>query len=162
RTLGLFVTDAPDYQSTYSRNVQDAARTKMVEIVFLQAGSDSELDAAFASAIQQQVGGVVVPTTVFLNSHRERVLALAARHAIPAIYSFRDFAASGGLISYGASLAAVYRQDGIFVGRILKGARPADLPVEQPTKFELVLNLKTARALGLTVPHLLLQRADEG
>jgi putative ABC transport system substrate-binding protein len=160
KAIALLVPYVPGYESTI-RNMQDAARATRVALIVVTASSESEIAAAFAAAVEQKAGGLVVPTAVFFNSHRDRVLALAARHAVPAIYSFRDFATAGGLISYGASLTAVYRQDGIFIGRILQGAKPADLPVEQPTKFELVINLKTAKALGLTVPQTLLARADE-
>jgi putative ABC transport system substrate-binding protein len=161
KAIGLLMTDAPNNESAYIRGAQQAARATHVEIIFLQASTDSELDGAFAAVAQRQAGGIVVPTTAFLNSHRERVLALAAHHAVPAIYSFCDYVTAGGLMAYGASLAGVYRQDGIYVGKILDGAKPADLPVQQPTKFELVINLKTAKALGLTVPQAILARADE-
>ena len=160
KAIGFLVPAIADYPDTI-RKLQDAARATGVELIVLEANSDSELDAAFAAAVERKAGGVVVPITPFFNSHRAQLLAAAAHHAVPAIYSFRDFATAGGLVSYGASLAAVYHQDGIFVGRILKGARPAELPVEQPTKFELVINLKTAKALGLTALQALLARADE-
>jgi len=132
-----------------------------VQLPILKAGSESEIDAAFASLVQLQAGGLVIGTNPFFASRREQLVVLAARHADPAIYDFREFAAVGGLISYGTSLTDTNRQLGIYAGKILKGAKPADLPVEQPTTFELVVNLKTAKALGLTVPPSILARADE-
>jgi putative ABC transport system substrate-binding protein len=143
------------------RDVQEAARTKGLQLAILKASSESEIDTAFASLVQLQAGALLVLADPFLSSRREQLVALASRHAVPSIYAWREFAASGGLISYGASLTSAYRLLGPYAAKILKGAKPADLPVQQPTKFELVINLKTAEALGLTVPQTLLARADE-
>ena len=143
------------------KDVQEAARAKGVQLHVLKAGSESEIDAAFPALVQLQAGGLVVGTDPFFNSRREQLVSLAARHTVPAIYEWREFAAAGGLISYGSSLTSVYRQIGIYTGKILNGAKPADLPVEQPTRFELVVNLNTAKDLGLTVPPSILARADE-
>jgi ABC-type uncharacterized transport system substrate-binding protein len=142
------------------RNVQEAARQKGVQLPILNAGSESEIDAAFAALVQLHAGALVVGADPFFDIRREQLVALASRHAVPAIYQWREFAEAGGLISYGTSRTAVYRQVGNYVGKILKGAKPADLPVQQPTTFELVVNLKTATALGLTVPPSILARAD--
>jgi putative ABC transport system substrate-binding protein len=143
------------------RDAQEPARAKGVQLSILKAGSESEIDAAFATLVQLQAGALVIGGDSFFASRSDQLAALASRHAVPAIYARREFAAAGGLISYGPNLTAVYRQAGGYVGKILKGAKPADLPVQQPTTFELVINLKTAKALALTVPQSLLARADE-
>ncbi len=142
-------------------NVQTAARSLGQEILVLNANRDRELDTAFVTIAQQQVAALLVASDPLFFDRRDRLVALAARQAIPAIYYLRAFSQAGGLLSYGNSLTDMYRQVGIYTGRILKGEKPADLPVMQSTKFELVINLKTAKALGLTVPDKLLVAADE-
>jgi len=142
------------------RDVEAAARVNRVQLQILKASTENEIDDAFAIIVRQQTG-LVVSTDPFFNSRRNQLVALAARHAVPAIYERREFTAAGGLISYGPSFTAAFWQLGVYAGKILKGARPADLPVQQPTRFELVVNLKTAHALGLTVPPSILTRADE-
>ena len=143
------------------RDMQEAARAKRVHLDILKASAEGEIDAAFATLVQLHAGALVVGADAFFSSRRDQLVALAARHAVPAIYEYREFAAIGGLISYGPSLTSIYRQVGIYAGKILSGAKPADLLVQQPTTFELVINLKTAKALGLTVPPSILARASE-
>jgi putative ABC transport system substrate-binding protein len=143
------------------RDIEEAARAKGVQLPILKAATESEIDAAFASLVQLQAGALFVGGDPFFNSRREQLVALASHHAVPALYERREFVAAGGLISYGPSLTAAFRLIGTYAGKILKGAKPADLPVEQPTTFELVVNLKTADALGLTVLPSILARATE-
>ena len=143
------------------RDAGEAARAKGVQLHVVKASSDSEIEPAFATLSQLRAGALVVVGSPLFSGRRVQLMALVSRHAIPAIYEGRAYVDAGGLLSYGSDLAAVYRLKGIYTGRILKGAKPADLPVEQPSKFELVINLKTAKALGLTVPQSLFARADE-
>ena len=143
------------------RQVDEAAHTFERSIVVLKAGSQAEFDSVFKSLAQQQVGALVVAPDPFFNGHGEELGKLAARYSIPAIAEVRGFTAAGGLASYGPSFTDAYRQTGVYAGRILKGAHPTDLPVMQPTKFELVINLTTAKTLGLTIPESIILRADE-
>jgi len=143
------------------REMQDAARTKRVQLHVLKAGTESEIAAAFATLAQLQPEGLVVASDPYFASRRDQLVALAASHAVPAIYERREFAAAGGLISYGPNFPDTWHKVGIYAGKILKGEKPADLPVQQPTTFELVVNLDTAKALGITVPPSILARADE-
>src|SRR5262249_2493192 len=144
-----------------TRDVQNAARALGRQTIALTASVDSEIDAAFAGLAQQGAGALVILADPFFFSRRDRFGALASHHAMPTIYPLREFVAAGGLVSYGTSITDVFRQTGVYTGRILKGEKPADLPVVQPTKFELVINLKTAKALGLQVPLTLQVAADE-
>jgi putative ABC transport system substrate-binding protein len=148
-----FQPDVPDTRTAA------AALKQPLEV--LTASTESELEAAFVSMVQRRVGGLVVMPDPLFISRRERVVELAARHTMPAIYPLRVFADIGGLMSYGSSVVDLNQQTGVYVGKILKGAKPADLPIQQSTKVELVINLKTAKALGLTVPPSLLARADD-
>ena len=154
----------PAYSATPSiiADLQAAARILGRQLVIVSAITDSDIETAFATFSQQHVGAVLVTNTNLFNLRRmEQLAALVARHALPAIFQFREFVLAGGLISYGSSLGYFYRQVGIYTGRILKGDKPADLPVQQITKIDLVINLKTAKALGLTIPETLLATADE-
>jgi putative tryptophan/tyrosine transport system substrate-binding protein len=142
-------------------NMQEAARAKGVQLAILMAGTEGEIDAAFATLVQQHAGALIVGGDTFFASRLDQFVALAARYAVPAIYEQRESVAAGGLISYGPSRTGTWHLVGTYVGKILNGAKPADFPVQQPTKFELVVNLKTAKALGLTVPPSILARATE-
>jgi putative tryptophan/tyrosine transport system substrate-binding protein len=159
--IALLVNPTNPLTEPMIRDVQEAARAKGVQLRILKASSASEIDAAFATLVELHASALVVGADPFFYSRRDQLLALAGHHAVPAIYYLREFVAAGGLISYGASFISVFRQLGVYAGKILKGARPTDLPVQQPTTFELVVNLKTAEALGLTVPPSILARADE-
>ena len=139
----------------------EAARAKGVQLSILKAGTQSEIGAAFDTLVQRKAGALLVSSDSFFFGRTDQLVALASRHAVPAIYPWREYVAAGGLISYGASQPASYRQAGAYAGRILKGAMPADLPVQQAVTFELAVNLKAAKALGLTVPQSILARADE-
>jgi putative ABC transport system substrate-binding protein len=151
----------PANTETILRDMQAAARTLGLKLHVFHASTERDFDTAFASLVRLQLGGLVIGTDGFLKSRSEQLAALALRHAVPAIFQYREFAAAGGLMSYGSSFSDSYRQVGIYTGRILKGEKPADLPVQQAVKAELIINLKTAKALGITVPLPLSGRADE-
>jgi putative tryptophan/tyrosine transport system substrate-binding protein len=161
RTIALLVNPNSPTAEPSIRDTQEAARAKGVQLSILNASTENEIDMAFANFTNLQAGGLIVAADPFFDTRRAQLVAPAARYKIPTIYFSRESVAAGGLISYGSSLTAVYRQMGLYAGRILKGEKPADLPVEQPTKFEMAINLKTAKALGLDVPSSIVARADE-
>ena len=151
----------PVFAESETRQVQDAARALGVHLLSVNASRPSEIETAFANLVQQRAGALLVSGDGFLLTNRDQIVALAARHAVRAIYGWREAVAAGGLMSYGAGFLDGWRQAGVYTGRILNGEKPADLPVQQVAKVELVINLKTAKALGLTIPHSILQRADD-
>jgi putative ABC transport system substrate-binding protein len=159
--IALLVNQNSSQGQGQEKDIEEAARTVGQRLVILNGGTDEEIDASFANLAQQKVGALLVGSDPFFDPRRERLIALSARYAVPAIYQFREFVLAGGLMSYGASITDMYRQVGVYVGRVLKGDKPADLPVVQPTKFEFVINLKTAKALGLNIPPGVLAIADE-
>ena len=159
--IALLVNPNNSNTERTTRDMQEAARARGVQLHILIAGTESEIDAAFATLAQLHAGGLVVGGDPFFANRREQLVTLAANHGVPAIYQSREFVEAGGLISYGLNFIAAFRLVGVYAGKILKGAKPADLPVQQPTTFELVVNLKTAKDLGLTIPPSILARADE-
>jgi putative ABC transport system substrate-binding protein len=159
--IALIVNPGGPAAESDVKMAQQQARSFGQQLRILRAGTEQEIDAAFATLAKLRPGALVVGTDPVFNARREQFVVLAVRHALPAVYEGREAVVAGGLISYGPSLTEAHRQVGIYTGRILKGTKPADLPVLQPTKFELVINMKTAKALGLTIPQSLLLRADE-
>jgi putative ABC transport system substrate-binding protein len=159
--IGVLINPTNPSADAYATDMREAARAVGSQIHILNASTEGEIETTFASLAHLRVGALLVSTDAFFIGRREKLVALAARHGVPAIYEWSGFAIAGGLMSYGPSFEDAYHQSGIYTGRILKGEKPADLPVVQPTKFELVINLKTARALGLEIPASLVARADE-
>jgi putative ABC transport system substrate-binding protein len=159
--IALLVNPTSPIAEAYSRDAQAAARTLGLQLNVLRASTEHEIDTVFTTLVQLRAGGLVIGADAFFNSRSEQLAGLTVRHAVPAIYSLRRFAVAGGLMSYGGDITEQYRQVGDYTGRILKGEKPADLPVQQSTKVELTINLKTAKALGLTVPLALQASADE-
>jgi len=160
-TIGVLLNPNRPGIEAQRKELEDAAVKMRLKLDIQDAGSEHDIDAAFETFVRQRVDALLVTADPLFNSRRTQVVTLAAGHALPAIYQWREFTAAGGLMSYGPSITDAYHQTGIYVGRILKGAKPADLPVIQPTKFELVINLKTAKTLGLQIPPVLLARVDE-
>jgi putative ABC transport system substrate-binding protein len=156
----LIVPTGVNYNANL-RELQEAAKTLGLRVVFMNVNNDDEIDAAYPMLVEQRAGALLLTDSTLFNNRREKVVGLAERNRVPAIYTFSEFASAGGLMSYASSLTDAYRQTGVYTGRVLKGEKPADLPVLQPTKLELIINLKTAKALGLTVPPNLLATADE-
>jgi putative ABC transport system substrate-binding protein len=159
--IGMIINPKMPDSEPQVQGAEAAARAKGHPLIVTKASSNDELDKAFATFSAQHVSAVLAVSDNFLYSRRDQIVSLAARHSVPMMYPFRADAAAGGLLSYGTNIDEVYRQAGIYVGRVLKGDKPGDLPIQQPTRFDLVLNLKTAKALGVTFPPTLLARADE-
>lgn len=159
--LAYLVNPASPTWRAEADEAQATAKRLGVGVNVLKASSDEDLQRAYATLVKLRAGGLVVPPDAFFDSHRDALVALSARHAVPAIYPWRDYVTAGGLMSYGSSITDSYRRAGIYAGRILKGESPANLPIQQPTQFELVINLATAKTLGVTIPQSLLLRADE-
>jgi putative ABC transport system substrate-binding protein len=160
-TFAVLINPRGALAEHHRSEAQEAARAFAQSVEVLHASNEHELEAAFRKLVELQAGGVAVGADPYFSTQRERIVALAARHEMPAVYEWREFAEAGGLMSYGTSITDTYRLAGVYVGRILHGEKPAELPVVQPTTFNLVINLKTAQALGLTVPPTVLARADE-
>jgi putative ABC transport system substrate-binding protein len=158
--IGVLVNQTNPNTETVSKSVEAAARALGLEIYTANATTERDIDTAFAAIVQRGVGALLVGNDPFFTDRRDQLVALAARYALPALYSLRESVAAGGLVSYGNSITDAHRQAGIYSGKILKGAKPADLPVLQPTKFELVINIKTAKVLGLTVPLIMQMTAE--
>jgi putative tryptophan/tyrosine transport system substrate-binding protein len=161
KVMGLLVNPGSPQTDRVIRTMQEASRAKGIQLRILKAGTESEIGTAFDSFVQQPVGALVVQADPFFVNRRQQFAALTARHAVPAIYEGRPFVIAGGLMSYGTNPVAMYRQIGVYAGRVLKGEKPSDLPVIQPTQFELLINLTAAKAIGLTIPETFLLRADE-
>jgi ABC-type uncharacterized transport system substrate-binding protein len=159
--IAFVVNPTGIFSDSRVRKLQETARASGLRLRLLRAANEQEIDAVFATFVQLRPGALLVDSDVFFNERREQFVALAARYGVPAIYDLREYVAAGGLMSYGASLSEAYRLAGIYVGKILNGAKPPDLPVVQSTKIELTINLKTAKALGLTIPQSVRLRADE-
>ncbi|HWX29856.1 MAG TPA: ABC transporter substrate-binding protein [Steroidobacteraceae bacterium] len=159
--MAYLVNPSSPSVATYLKGAAEAASALGVDIHLLNASTERELDEAFASLARLRVGGLIVPNEPYLDSQRDRIATLAARYAVPALYNLREYVVAGGLASYGPSLPDSYRRAAMYAGRILKGEKPTDLPIQVPTKFEFVINLKAAKAIGITIPPTLLARADE-
>jgi putative tryptophan/tyrosine transport system substrate-binding protein len=159
--LGVLINPNSAGAARHAPDIEDAARRIGQRIVIAKAGTDDELEAAFGSLVRQRVGALRVAADAYFDTRRDRIVAFAARQRLPAIYHFREYAVAGGVLSYGVSITDAYRQLGLYAAKILGGAKPADLPVQQVTKFELIINLKTAKALGITISDNLLSLADE-
>ena len=159
--IGALLGPGITVQAHQLKEIEDATRKTGQRLFVAKAGSDADLDAALGSLIQERVGALLVAASAYFDARRDRIIAFAAQHKLPAIYQLREYAVAGGLISYGPRITDSYHQAGNYVGRILKGAKPADLPVLQAARFELVINMKTANALGLAVPNSMQLLADE-